>query len=97
MTVNPGSPDYHREDRIRALAYRIWEEEGQPEGMDEDHWRRAAEMIDAEVIAKMPAPDPDWLKRSEDPAALDNVPPTEASDEVIASVPSASQRRGKRA
>lgn len=29
------------EERIRARAYQIWEEEGQPEGRDVEHWIRA--------------------------------------------------------
>ncbi len=29
------------EERIRALAYSIWMEEGQPEGRELDHWMRA--------------------------------------------------------
>ncbi|MBV9704011.1 MAG: DUF2934 domain-containing protein, partial [Methylobacteriaceae bacterium] len=26
------------EDRIRARAHQIWEEEGRPEGRDREHW-----------------------------------------------------------
>ena len=33
-----------REDEIRAIAYRIWEEEGGCDGCDYDHWLKA-EMI----------------------------------------------------
>ncbi len=33
--------DYGREDGIRRRAYAIWEEEGRPEGRDEEHWARA--------------------------------------------------------
>jgi hypothetical protein len=29
------------EARIRARAYRIWEEEGRPEGRDVEHWIQA--------------------------------------------------------
>jgi hypothetical protein len=31
----------NREERIWERAYRIWEEEGPPEGRQEEHWRRA--------------------------------------------------------
>lgn len=31
------------EQRIRERAYQIWEEEGQPEGKEAEHWRRARE------------------------------------------------------
>jgi hypothetical protein len=34
-----------REERIRALAHRIWEEEGQPEGQEERHWRLAESVV----------------------------------------------------
>ncbi len=30
-----------REDEIRAIAYRIWEDEGRPEGRVLDHWLKA--------------------------------------------------------
>lgn len=29
------------EERIRRRAHAIWEEEGRPEGRQEEHWRRA--------------------------------------------------------
>jgi len=29
------------EDRIRARAHQIWEEEGRPEGRSDEHWERA--------------------------------------------------------
>jgi hypothetical protein len=30
-----------KDNEIRAIAYRIWEEEGRPEGREIEHWRRA--------------------------------------------------------
>lgn len=36
------------ESRIRSLAHRFWEEEGHPEGRDQEHWRRAQEAVGAE-------------------------------------------------
>ncbi len=32
---------YDREELIRQRAYRIWQEEGEPEGRAHDHWSRA--------------------------------------------------------
>jgi hypothetical protein len=32
-----------RDQKIREQAYRIWEEEGRPEGKHDEHWRRAEE------------------------------------------------------
>jgi Protein of unknown function (DUF2934) len=38
-----------REQAIRERAYAIWEEEGRPDGRDQDHWLRAeAEIGSAE-------------------------------------------------
>jgi Protein of unknown function (DUF2934) len=31
----------NREDTLRSLAYKFWEEEGCPEGRAEAHWLRA--------------------------------------------------------
>lgn len=36
-----------REQEQRERAYRIWEDEGRPEGRHEDHWRRAGEKGEA--------------------------------------------------
>ena len=38
-----------RDERIGALAYQLWEEEGRPEGKSEEHWFRACALIDAEM------------------------------------------------
>jgi hypothetical protein len=75
MTVNPGSPDFDREDRVRALAYRLWEEEGQPEGMAEEHWRRAAAILDAEETeSEAPA------EREDPPGSTSGGPSTSNTD-----------------
>jgi hypothetical protein len=45
-----------RDQRIRERAYRIWEEEGQPEGRQEEHWRRAeAEISEEEAQSLSPS------------------------------------------
>jgi hypothetical protein len=33
------------EQRIRDRAYRLWLEEGRPEGRDKDHWDMATELV----------------------------------------------------
>lgn len=38
--------DTNREDRIRARAHAIWQEEGEPHSRDHDHWSRASREID---------------------------------------------------
>jgi hypothetical protein len=47
------------EQRIRERAYRIWEEEGRPEGRDKEHWERARFLVGIEENAdagKLPNP-----------------------------------------
>ena len=34
-----------REDRIRAVAHRIWREEGCPHGRDGQHWQMAKDLV----------------------------------------------------
>jgi hypothetical protein len=34
-----------QEERIRERARRLWEEEGQPEGRADDHWREAERQV----------------------------------------------------
>lgn len=41
-----------RQERIRNRAHQIWQEEGQPAGHHERHWRQAAADIDREDAAK---------------------------------------------
>lgn len=45
MTDNPLEPDPEREQRIRERAYRLWEEDGRPEGQDAEFWERAEALI----------------------------------------------------
>jgi len=40
------------EQRIRAQAHRLWEEEGRPEGRAEEHWHAARRLV--ENTAKPP-------------------------------------------
>jgi hypothetical protein len=37
------------EERIRAIAYDLWLEEGRPEGRAEHHWLRANELASREI------------------------------------------------
>jgi len=57
-----------REQRIRERAYRIWEEEGRPQGRAEAHWEKARELeaqADGPAIASKPNP----VARGEEHAA----------------------------
>jgi hypothetical protein len=47
------------EDRVRAVAYSLWLDEGQPHGRAEAHWLKAVELVNAEAaINEFPAPKP---------------------------------------
>ena len=37
-----------REQRIRDIAYGLWEKEGQPDGRTDEFWHRAAAIVDQE-------------------------------------------------
>jgi hypothetical protein len=37
----------YREERIRRLAYELWEREGRPQGRDAEHWRMATAAYEA--------------------------------------------------
>ena len=57
------------EDRKRALAYQMWEDEGRPEGKAEEHWDRAGLLVmemDFDASVEMPG----WLKRNETEQAM---------------------------
>jgi hypothetical protein len=34
-----------KEERIREQAYRIWLEEGRPEGRENEHWEKAEKLV----------------------------------------------------
>ena len=38
------------DERIRQRAYRLWEEDGSPEGQADEYWYRAARQIAAEGV-----------------------------------------------
>ncbi|MFN0192169.1 MAG: DUF2934 domain-containing protein [Aestuariivirga sp.] len=43
---------FSREDQIAALAHSFWEQDGRPEGRAEEHWLRAAVLVDGEGAPK---------------------------------------------
>lgn len=69
MTVHPEIHQLPKEERVRLIAYAIWEEEGRPDGLAEAHWLRACEIVEAEAPDTAAQADPDWLKRNEAVAA----------------------------
>ncbi|MBV8568725.1 MAG: DUF2934 domain-containing protein [Methylobacteriaceae bacterium] len=46
------------EDRIRARAHQIWEEEGRPEGRDREHWERAEREVRTGIGDPTPPAEP---------------------------------------
>ena len=55
-----------REQKIRELAYQLWEAEGRPEGQADRHWFMAIEMLETGVVGMLPTvpvDDPHWLER----------------------------------
>ncbi len=42
------------EDEIKKLAYKLWEEEGQPEGRDVEHYFRAKQILKAQESRNLP-------------------------------------------
>jgi len=41
-----------REQRVREIAHRLWEEEGRPHDQEKRHWHAAERMVEAEAAAK---------------------------------------------
>jgi hypothetical protein len=37
------------EERIRAKAYELWQEDGSMEGCADEYWRRARSLVEAEI------------------------------------------------
>ena len=37
------------EDQVRAIAYALWLEEGQPDGRAEAHWYKALQLVNTEA------------------------------------------------
>ena len=44
-------------EKIRVIAYELWERDGAPDGRDEDYWHAAVKLLSAEENA-LPAEDP---------------------------------------
>jgi hypothetical protein len=48
MSDNPLENSPERDRRIRERAYRLWEEDGRPEGREQEFWERAEDLIGME-------------------------------------------------
>lgn len=54
---------------IAARAYRLWEQDGRPDGRDHEHWQQASDAWLAENPDLGPTPPPvhdDWDEESEE-------------------------------
>ncbi|MEO5328867.1 MAG: DUF2934 domain-containing protein [Magnetococcus sp. THC-1_WYH] len=43
-------------DRVRSLAYTIWEENGRPDGDGKKYWLQAEKMIEIQAVKRKPRP-----------------------------------------
>ena len=68
------------EERIRAIAYALWEEEGRPQGRAEDHWFRAASLV---AVEAPPVAEPGWLRREDDVAIAASEEPKTPIEEIV--------------
>ena len=95
MSIHPEIHHLTRDERIRAIAYSLWEEAGRPDGCAEEHWFRAMELVAAEAeptletTLEQPAEttEPDWLKR--DPTVAED---TSAQEEKTQSLDQLARR-----
>ena len=46
----------NRDEQIAALAHSFWEQDGRPDGRAEEHWLRAAVLVDGEDGPKQKKP-----------------------------------------
>ncbi|WP_114393326.1 DUF2934 domain-containing protein [Oleisolibacter albus] len=61
-----------RDDRIRARAHAIWEQEGRPEGREQAHWDMASELVAQEenytgTLERNPSRGPDDVALHQQP------------------------------
>ncbi|MHB0775740.1 DUF2934 domain-containing protein [Halomonas sp. WWR20] len=71
------------EQRIRQLAYRIWESEGRPEGAQQRHWDMALKIVTAERTAGENVRLEDEEPRHDEPDMLEDDLPLEADERGI--------------
>ena len=68
-----------REQRVRMLAYRIWESEGRPDDQDDRHWEMAERIVEAENAREE---EQDWRAASDEPSLLEGEEPPAEPDEL---------------
>lgn len=65
------------EQRIRELAYQIWESEGKPAGQEDRHWAMASKLATAESV---PASKPRTRRTGKSQATM--VPPSSPEEKA---------------
>ena len=66
-----------RDQQLRDRAYKIWEDEGRPEGSHEDHWQRAQ---DEHALTEQESEDvTETNQQADDPVALSKGKPKPAT------------------
>lgn len=84
MSNHPEISHLDRMERIRAIAYSLWEQEGRPEGRADAHWLEAENLVAAEA-----AESPDWLVRGAETVEAQSTPALEQLAKRIAGMKAA--------
>ncbi|MCC6074808.1 DUF2934 domain-containing protein [Pseudomonas sp. GCM10022188] len=80
------------EQRIRELAYQIWESEGCPEGGAQRHWQMARKLLEAELQAQSPAAPAPRVRRTNTARATLTTAAAPASTPTAAKKPAAPKK-----
>jgi hypothetical protein len=89
------SHDDDRAERIREIAYGLWEKEGEPEGRNDEFWLRAEAILDQEdTLPETPA---EAFKPEKEDVDLDSEQSFPASDPPSFSPSSAGGTKDKAA
>lgn len=70
-----------RDEQIRQRAYKIWQDEGEPHGREQDHWAQAEQEIGGGISVTGEPEDPDAGESgpaASDASTADTVPPAAA-------------------
>ncbi|UAW97742.1 DUF2934 domain-containing protein [Halopseudomonas nanhaiensis] len=88
MTIN--------QDRVRQLAYQIWESEGKPEGQEARHWEMARKLAESEQSETPSKPAPRARRVSKPKAAPDaDVAKSDAEKPAVLKKPRAPRSTSK--
>ncbi|WP_373186904.1 DUF2934 domain-containing protein [Halopseudomonas sp.] len=82
------------EDRIRELAYQIWESEGRPEGQTERHWAMARKLAESEDAgAFVPPPGTEAATRPKPTRKAPTKDETQVEKPALLGKPTARQKK----